>query len=298
MNYGARVTSNNPVQVDIFSGDVASNYESRDSGLMPTSTWASRYYTPVSTPPGGTGDARTAVWLYNPGSSSITVTYQRRNALGNLTTSNITVPGSANAGGYYKQILENPTAGTGASFYTSGALFYAYSTTDLASTTTTSNQAWDWSFTMIPEDMLTTQALVGLGIGRDPTSATNPLENGNPVWVTTRGNGNTAAPVYVDWDGDPTTGLYDDDGQGNHYDAVYNLRELDQAKVYVPTLAIDATSSDSTNGVGRPADGRPTDRLAYHGHRPLQADAGECGHRQRLQQPVQRLECHLRRHRL
>ena len=37
------------MQVDIFTGDVGSNYESRDSALIPTGTWSSDYYTPVST---------------------------------------------------------------------------------------------------------------------------------------------------------------------------------------------------------------------------------------------------------
>ena len=118
--------------------------------------------------------------------------------------------------------------------------FYAYSTTDSASATgATYNQAWDWSYTMIPESMLTTQALVGLGIGRDPDSGTNPTENGNPVWVTPVGNGNTAASVYYDFDADPTTGSVTD-ASGYLCDGVLSLRELDQARIY------DTTDRDQT----------------------------------------------------
>ena len=61
------------------------------------------------------------------------------------------------------------------------------------------NQAWDWGFTLVPEGSLTPQVLIGLGIGRDPTSGASPLENGNPVWVTPVGNGDTASvhhPAY------------------------------------------------------------------------------------------------------
>jgi hypothetical protein len=46
---GARVVSDNPVQVDILTGDIGSTYESRDSALLPTNLWADSSYTPVST---------------------------------------------------------------------------------------------------------------------------------------------------------------------------------------------------------------------------------------------------------
>jgi uncharacterized repeat protein (TIGR01451 family) len=242
--YGAHVVSNRPVQVDIFTGDIASNYESRDSALVPTNLWSSSYYTPVSTPDVATnsGDERTTVWLYNPGTSAVSVTYQRRTTAGALTTSTVSVP----AGGVAKQILENATDGTGARFYSTGASFYAFSTTDSASATTSYNQAWDWGYSLVPEEMLTTEALVGLGIGRDPESTVNPDENGNPVWVTTVGNGDTAATVYVDYDADPTTGSMQD-ASGYWCDASYSLKELQQARIYANTkVNVDATSSGTT----------------------------------------------------
>jgi hypothetical protein len=263
---GTHVVSTKKVQVDIFSGDVGSNYESRDSALMPTSMWASRYYTPVSTADvpvisqndGRAGDERTTVWLFNPGATSMYVTYKYRNATGDVVIGS-TLQITAN--GVNKRVLENVTDGSGAFFYASNSSgvettgnFYAYSTTDSASATQdqnggyTNNQAFDWSFTLIPDDMLTTQALIGLGIGRDPNSTFGLHENGNPVWVTTVGNGDTPANVYVDYDADPTTGRFTDtaqptfpdghtspDGTSTYrYDAKYSLRELDQARVYRP----------------------------------------------------------------
>jgi hypothetical protein len=246
---GARVVSDKPVQVDFLTGDDGSNYESRDSALLPTSMWASDYFTPVSTTnvTSNAGDERTTVWLYNRQASSLTVTYQYRDAAGALQTSNLTVP----ANGVLKQIIDPATTGTqGARFYSAGTTFYAFSTTDSASTDTARNQAWDWGYTMIPRTMLTTQALVGLGIGRDPTSLTNPNENGNPVWVSPVGNGSTPTDVYVDYDGDPLTGRFTDPS-GNGFDARYTLRELDHALVYVPPttatgVVVDATSSATT----------------------------------------------------
>jgi uncharacterized repeat protein (TIGR01451 family) len=226
VNVGGQVSSDNPVQVDILTGDIASNYESRDSNLLPVDLWADEYYTPVSSP---SGLNATTVWLYNPGASGIIVNYQRRIA-GFLTTSPLTVPGGP-AGGYLKQVLPD---GTGARF-SSSAAFYAFSTMDSTSGSSSGggNQSWDWGFTLVPKSALTAQVLIGLGIGRDPTSPTNPNENGNPVWVTPVGNGNTYETVYVDYDADPTTGP-NTDPNGNKYDVAYSLRELERVKVYDP----------------------------------------------------------------
>jgi uncharacterized repeat protein (TIGR01451 family) len=453
VNYGAHVVSTRPVQVHMLTGDIASNYESRDSGLIPTSLWSNDYYTPVSTPVVN-NDERTSVWLYNPWAMNMTIQYQRRNgAPGTITATAITATGGAGTGGVTKQLLDNATAGTGSRLYstatgvlfdatssgtttgstvtvthttgnypfrlmlvgvsflnepdgrygvssvtyaglpltrvstaiapaaasdlrpqtevwalvdppmgtanvivtlptarscvvgvdtfggvdlsqglatalgtavtstgndrnpsvtastvsgqwvfdvvgarnttvsvrsgqtqrwnllvgnsaaveqrgagstlvasgtstamtwrlgqnrpwaiiavpirpaTQGPPFYAYSTTDSNSSTYTNNQGWDWSFTLIPRSMLTTQALVGLGIGRDPTSPTNPTENGNPVWVTPVGNGETPVRVYVDYDANRNTGALVDPFN-NRYDVYYDLVELQQQKIYNPS---------------------------------------------------------------
>lgn len=94
------------------------------------------------------------------------------------------------------------------------------------------NQSWDWSYTLIPKPLLTPQVLVGLGIGRDPLSAVNMNENGNPIWVTTVGNGQSNATVYVDYNGD-NAGPYTDPN-GHHYDTNVVARELQPLKIYDP----------------------------------------------------------------
>jgi len=231
VHVGARVLSDRAVQVDILTGDIGSNYESRDSALLPVSLWSTSAYTPVST----TSSAGTRVWLYNPAPTAITVQYTTRDGGGALTTTNLTVPGGP-AGGYTAQLIPN---GYGARFSTSGDDFYAFSTTDSNNTSTSGNQSWDWGFTLIPEDSLTSQILIGLGIGRDPTSGTNPNENGNPVWVTPVGNGDTAVPVYVDFDADRTTGALTDPN-GGKYDVLLTLKELERAQIY------DAGDRDQT----------------------------------------------------
>ncbi|HAB19118.1 MAG TPA: hypothetical protein DCE44_22095, partial [Verrucomicrobiales bacterium] len=238
VNVGARVVSDKPVQVHFLTGDIGSNYESRDSALLPISLWTTSYYTPVSSPSTAQSIAGTSttVWLYNPDANSITVDYQTRDGSGNLTTTALTVPGGS-AGGYLKQVIPN---GFGAHFSnSSGKKFYAFSTMNSTDSTNSDggypgNQAWDWGFTLIPDDSLTRQVLVGLGIGRDPTSGTNPNENGNPVWVTPVGNGDTAVDVYVDFDANPSTGSLTDPN-GNKYDVVLSLKELERARVYDTT---------------------------------------------------------------
>jgi uncharacterized repeat protein (TIGR01451 family) len=232
VNVGGRVSSDKPVQVHFLTGDIGSNYESRDSALLPLNLWSSSYYTPVST--AATNSEATTVWLYNPSTSGITVNYETRTGAGGNTIT--TTPLSVAAGSYLKQTVPD---GYGAHFYTpdpdgagpgTAPTFYAFSTTN-STDTSGGNQAWDWGFTLIPRESLSPQVLVGLGIGRDPTSGTNPNENGNPVWVSPVGNGNTAATIYIDYDANPLTGALTDPN-GNKYDTSVSLRELDRAKIY------------------------------------------------------------------
>ena len=226
---GAHVTSDKPVQVDILTGDIGSTYESRDSSLLPVDLWSTSYYEPVST----VSTAGTTVWLYNPGVNPLTVAYTTRDGGGALTTTNLNVPGGL-SGGYLKQVIPN---GYGAHF-AAASPFYAFSTTD-STNAASGNQAWDWGFSLVPEDSLTPQVLIGLGIGQDPTLP--DTENGNPVWVTPVGNLDTPVDVYVDYDADPSTGPLTDPNN-NKYDVKLTLKELERATVY-------DTSDDNQTGM-------------------------------------------------
>ncbi len=87
---GGRINANNPVQVDLVTGDVGANYESRWFRLLPTNLWTSSYFTPVSTPQAsrGRGDSDetdgsgTTAFLYNPGTNAINVSYTTRGSGG------------------------------------------------------------------------------------------------------------------------------------------------------------------------------------------------------------------------
>ncbi|MCL2503953.1 MAG: hypothetical protein FWE94_05015 [Coriobacteriia bacterium] len=231
VNTGARVVASSPVQVHMLTGDRGSNYESRDAALLPVSSWSDSYYTPVSTAMEvydeqiGLVGCGTTVWLFNPHATDILVTYESRAASG-VVASQIDVP----AGGYAKQVIPD---GSGAHFFSDGIPFYAYSTTDSTSAPPL-NQSWEWSYTLIPEPALSSQVLVGLGLGRDPMSNERPNENGNPVWVTPVGNGDTPVTIYVDFDADPRTGPFIDPN-GNRYDVSYDAKELERLKLFNPS---------------------------------------------------------------
>jgi uncharacterized repeat protein (TIGR01451 family) len=230
VNTGGRVVSDNPVQVILFSGRPGSRYQSRDTSLLPTYRWSTSYYAPVST----SSTYGTSVFLYNPGASDITVNYDYRTSATAYATATVSVP----AGGNARVDLspnDNSTNFGAYHFHTTGSappVFYAFCAVDGTSATVASNQAFDGGFTLVGRPSLTTQVLVSLGIGRDPYSATGLTQNGNPVWLTTVGNGHTPETIYVDYNGDNAGPLTDPNG--NQYDVAYSLRELEQQKIFDP----------------------------------------------------------------
>ncbi|HND52801.1 MAG TPA: DUF4347 domain-containing protein, partial [Pirellulaceae bacterium] len=68
---GARVTSNNPIQVQLVTGNIGATYEMRWFSLYPFSQWGTSYYAPVGTT---VATAPAATFLYNPGTTALTVT--------------------------------------------------------------------------------------------------------------------------------------------------------------------------------------------------------------------------------
>ena len=242
---GATVVSTDPakpVQVNLITGRKNANYQSRRFTLTPRQRASSSYFTPVST-----HDYPTGVYLFNPNTDGITVTYEYRvfdatRALERHAIHIIVPPKSA--------VLQVVPELSGAHFYTAGGQsFYALSVTDVASDAAVSNpdsqaelipsSQYEWGMSLIPESRLTSQALIALGFGRDPTvplppdeQASGKPENGSPVWVTPVGNGDRPVTVYVDYQGDgagPST-----DPSGFQYDAKYDLLELQSQQVFDP----------------------------------------------------------------
>ena len=217
VSVGATVSATHPIQAAMLSGEVCSTYQTRWFSLFPTSQWADSYYNPVSTPI----TAATSVFLYNPHPMTATIAWETSGG----SQPDINVP----PGGTVQQDVPN---GTGSHFFSPGSdpfLAVAAIDTDTVSNTTTS--AHDWGFSLIPDALLTEQALIGWGPGQDPLLPFT--ENGNPVWIMPVLPVSTPDPVNVcvdfNSDGGPLT---DPNGQG--YDLHLALNELERLTVYDP----------------------------------------------------------------
>lgn len=213
------VAVNGSVQVELITGDVFDGYESRFVKLLPFRLWANSYTCPVAVPLKiGSSDCGSKIWIYNPGTTSISVACKSTSG-----TKNITVPPGSYAfvipapnQSSYSGFGKTPSGSSSSVTYT-GALsgtvissdskFYSICTIDcLGKTASTpkasgANRTWDWGFTLIPETSLSSQVVVGLGLGRDPTSTVNPNENGAPVWVTAPAiaDGKASTTLFVNY---------------------------------------------------------------------------------------------------
>jgi uncharacterized repeat protein (TIGR01451 family) len=231
----------------MITGDVCSSYETRWFTLVSNDRWGASYYTPVGTVPSDPS----WVFVYNPGPGTIQIDWETATgpqtpfSLAPGTTNVRTVP--SNSGGRF-------------SSSTPGASFYAIETID----SDAQGQAFDWGIALIPEDNLTSQALVGLGLGRDPTSAVAPNENGSPVWVTPVGADGVS--VCVDYDGDNVGPLTD--ANGLHYDLLLTLNELQSFRVFDP-------DGDQTGMLLYVCDTSGAKLAVAWGQDPLAASAGE-----------------------
>ena len=203
---GGTVNSDKRVQVQLVTGKSGAQYATDWFTLYPTEQWSSSYVTPVGTASNGN---TTFVYLYNPNASSITVNYTTRVSSGSTNV-------AANGLGVFTM-----PKSSGAKFTTAGGeKFFALSSVGALAS---SDIAYDWGFTLLPQDGLTTEAVVGWGPGSSDGSV-----NGSPVWVTSP----TATRVYIDYNGDGAGSLTDP--KGGHYDAFIDLAALESRTVYDP----------------------------------------------------------------
>ena len=279
LKQGAKIRAvGGSVQVNLLTGDIYDGYESRFITLLPTSLWCSSYTSPVATPTTTkvnrtTYNSGTKIWLYNPSSSAIRVYYETATA----TAKSISV--SAKSSAYIVAGAKTTTSSdtftgsdsSGVYVYTrDGSPFYAIATIDSTGTGTSTlkssggdNRTWDWGFALVPDSSMSSQIVVGLGLGRDPTSSTSPNENGAPIWTVA----NEDTTLYVDYDGNPDTGAYTD-ANGSKYDKAINVKRLEIAKVYNP-------SGDQTGMLIYTLNGAKI--AAAWGEDPANASAGQPG---------------------
>ncbi|MGI5869738.1 MAG: DUF2341 domain-containing protein [Kiritimatiellia bacterium] len=203
---GAEVTATKPVQVHLLTGDVGSTYETRWYTLVPVEDWFSRYMSPVGTSPNG---QPCYVFLYNHNAAPITV-----NAVSRVGSESLTVePGET----LRWQMPQN----SGAMFTSAGGEpFFAVAT---VGANRSANDAHDWGFTLMPQDALSSTAVVGWGPGSSDMS-----RNGSPVFVSPA----RATRIYVDYNGDGQGSLTDPNG--GKYDKHYDLAALQSQTIFDP----------------------------------------------------------------
>ncbi|MCB0046659.1 MAG: DUF11 domain-containing protein [Caldilineaceae bacterium] len=213
---GATIVADEPVQVTLITGDICATYEMRWYSLTPRDDWDANYYAPVGSRDNGSGgddERNTVVYVYNPGTSALTVNYETESSTGN----SLSVP----AGGTARIIVPAESG-----LHLSAASdFYAIAAVDASDSDDGENQANDWGFPLIPTDNLTTQVLAGWAVGKDPDSSSS--QNGSPLWVTPACTpSQTTNYLYVDFDNDGTPDRVDFNGDGDTDDT--NVNGLDE----------------------------------------------------------------------
>jgi hypothetical protein len=200
-----------PIGVYMITGDVGSSFENRWFSLPATGQWDSTYYAPV----GSTRSTDPAsIFLYNPNASAINVLYDTRTSRG----LSVTVPANGTS------FVTMPTGNTGAKFYTTGGQkFYAVSAID---SDATSNQAHDWSYSLIPGTNLTTKWVLGWAPGTSETGTITA--NGSPAWVTAPND----TTIYINYNGTNSAPLTAPNGE--KYNVAYSLKALESYRVFDP----------------------------------------------------------------
>jgi len=192
------VTATKPIQVNILTGEVSSNFEMRWYSLMATSRWYNDYYTPVHRTQSMTDSElkQTRVVLFNPGPSTISVQHYERGTNGIYLKNTYNIAPGTNE--YSVDLGRN----TGSRFITSNPshVFYALTVTDYhGDPNTPGGTAVDWGHPLIPANKLTSQALIGLGWGCVDNDC-GPEHARSVIWITP----SVDADIYIDFDGDGT----------------------------------------------------------------------------------------------
>ena len=195
LHLGDTVVASRPVAAYVGAGDVDAGYEGRLFDLAPTTAWSDRYVTPVTST--NNSDEVVRAFLYNPGGSALAVTVERSNA----TTSTVSVPA-------HGQASFKLTSDVGARFSAPGRPFAGLLVITTPEIANDASASYNWGIPLVPEDELTSSVIVPYGPG-----SANGTANYNPVWFATT----AATTVYVDLDGDPTSGASVAPG-GRRYD--------------------------------------------------------------------------------
>lgn len=155
INVDYTITSSAPVQVDVIAGDRGERYEIRWYAIAPISDWSTEYWSPVGVSPIGGDDRQARVWCFNPGPGDITCTAEYSGG----STVELLVP-EGEAERFPSSVPNDSGVKVGAD-----QVFFAFMQVDSEESTDSDGLAWDWGHPLIPVEQLTSQAIVGLGIG-------------------------------------------------------------------------------------------------------------------------------------
>lgn len=239
---GAHVTASKPVQVHLGAGDPTTNYELRWFQLFPTARLSADYLNPVGS---ADDNQRTITYLFNPGATPITV-----DATSTGGTTPIVVP--ARGGVSHASPLGAAVRFESQGGETFAAVGASGSESGAAPGSGTDNSGrYDWGFGLVPSRSLTPKAVLGWAPGNSanppnqaPANAANADDD--PVWIA------AFAPttLYIDYDGDPTTGALGPSACGaGLYDEVRTVAALESTRIF------DATDGDMTGAAVYTCDG-------------------------------------------
>jgi len=206
---GTKVLGSETLQVNYIIGDQAANYEARGFSAFPRGFWDDEYYAPVPTDNGA--NFPTQIYLYNPQSTVLTVTYETASGSGSFTIpAGQTRSFSEMTGGYVPQ---------GSGVYLKGSdVFWGISTID------TQGQAHEWGYSLVPAFLLDNEHYLGWALGAYPASIGEADDSG--IFITPAQD-NTRVFIDTNHDGTP--------------DQTYTLSRLQTQYVY------DATDGDLSN---------------------------------------------------
>lgn len=201
---GTTIVATKPVQSQIVSGEAAAGTASKADGisLLPDDLWFTSYYSPATS--GAGSDGKVDLYVYNPGTSAITVSYEDTGGTGTFSVAAKDTKSYSDGAGHLVPV---------------GSGVYLSSTTNFWAIGTggTESANYDFGYSLIPTNFLTDEYFLGWAPG---TSQVTPTSNGSPAFVTPV-NDNTT--VFVDFS--PTDGTPD---------VSYNLDRLEVQKVFDP----------------------------------------------------------------
>jgi hypothetical protein len=235
---GTRVTATYPIQIQFLNGLQVSNTGSQINGFtgVPTALWGRRYAVAATSFPASTGslNSRTDLYLYNPNSTSITVSYH------DSTSGTFTIAAKELASfflktGHYVPRNYGVDLTGSDTFWGFGIAGSGYDT-------------WDWGFILMPKEYCRSSYVVGWAPGD-----LNASNNYSAVYVMPF---SAQSQIYVDYDQDGSV----DDTYTASWPQVVRITDADDedmtgARIWSPdTLAMNyGEISGTPTAIGSPA---------------------------------------------